>query len=71
MDLAIEIITEKPKRTEIWNFKNKKNQETFKKLTSETNEFSFCFQNELPVLEQFENWRNTLNKYLRKASKKV
>ena len=71
MDLALEIITEKPKRTEIWNFKNHEDQETFKLLTSETNEFSNCFQNELPVLKQFEDWKNTLNRYIRKAFKKV
>ena len=71
MDLAVEIITEKPKRTEIWNFKKKEDQEIFKKLTTDTNELSPYFENELPVLDQFENWRNTLTKYIRKAFKKV
>ena len=43
MDVDLKIITEKPKRVEIWNFKNIEAQNTFKISTSETNEFSSCF----------------------------
>ena len=50
---------------------NNEDQNKFRLLTSETNEFSSCFQNELPVLKQFEDWKNTLNRYIRKAFKKV
>ena len=40
IDLALEIVTEKPKRMEIWNLKNKKGQETFRSITENTNLFS-------------------------------
>ena len=52
MDVNLKIITEKPKRREVWNFKNKEAQEKFRILTTETNAFSECFDNNLSVLEQ-------------------
>ena len=71
MDLALEIITEKPQRTEIWNLKNRKCQETFKNITSSTNEFTDCFKNELPLQKQIENWKSTLKKHIGRAFTKV
>ena len=71
MDVALEIITEKPKRIEIWNLKNKKCQEMFKAITSNTSEFTNCFQNEFPLEKQIENWKSTLKKHIGLAFKKV
>ena len=71
VDMDLKVITEKPKRNEIWNFKNKEAQAKFKILTSETDDFSECFNNTLPVLKQVEMWRSTFNLHVSKAFKKV
>ena len=46
MDLDLKFESEKPVRDEMYNFKNKVGQEKFKKITSETNNFSKCFESE-------------------------
>ena len=61
MDLEIRVISEKPVRNEIWNLKCEESQQAFKKQTSETNKFSNCFENKLPVIKQIENWKKVLN----------
>ena len=71
MDLNIKIIHEKPIRREFFNFRDLKGQEVFKTQTSETQEFTRCFENELPVLEQIELWRKVLKKYCSKSFKKI
>ena len=43
----------------------------FRMLTSETNEFSECFSNETPLLQNIENWRKVLNAYCSKAFRKI
>ena len=42
MDLDLKVISEKPERREIMNFKDKDGQATFRKITSETNELTNC-----------------------------
>ena len=71
MDINLEIIPEKPKRREIFNFKNKKCQETFKNITTNTTEFTRCFENSLPLEKQIENWRKTLSSFCYTAFKKI
>ena len=71
MDLNLKVKTEKPKRVEVWNFKNKEAQNNFRIQTSETKEFSSCFDNNLPVLEQIKLWKQVFDKYCRKSFKKV
>ena len=71
LDLNLKVITEKPKRVEVWNFKNTKAQQDFKIQTSETMEFSNCFENNLPVLKQIENWKRVLKTHCRKSFKKI
>ena len=61
VDVDLKIVTEKPERKEILKFKDKDAQEKFKKYTSQTEEFSNCFRNDLPVLNQIEKWRVVLN----------
>ena len=71
LDLNLKVITEKPKRIEVWNYKNKKAQYNFKIQTSETKEFSNCFENNIPVLKQIENWKRVLKSHCRKSFKKI
>ena len=68
-DLRIESI--KPERQEIFDFKNEEGQKTFKRLTSETNEFSKCFETDAPLLEQIEKWQKVLKSSFRKSFKKI
>jgi hypothetical protein len=70
-DVNLKLITEKPTRVEVWNFKNKKAQNNFKIQTSETNYFTSCFDNNLPTLKQIEQWKQVFGSYCRKAFKKV
>ena len=71
MDINLEIIPDKPKRREIFNFKNKRCQETFKNITTKTTDFSRCFENDLPFKKQIERWRKTLKSYCHSAFKKI
>ena len=63
--------TVKPVRKEIYNFKCKESQKTFRKITSNTNEFSECFEDDQPLLNQIENWRKLLHQKCKKAFKKI
>ena len=72
MDLDVKIETEKPTRQEFYNFKNKNAQKQFKLMTSETKDFTNCFENKnKSILAQVEDWRKVLKKYCGKAFKKI
>ena len=71
MDVNLNILSEKPKRKVMWNFKNKSAQEKFKKLTSETNDFSHCFDNDLSVIDQIDKWRTIFNLNVQKAFRRI
>ena len=58
MDLNIEVEPAKHERIEIYNYKDEASKVTFKKLTSETEEFTKCFQNQNPLLGQIQNWKS-------------
>jgi hypothetical protein len=71
VDIDLKVTKEKPKRCEIWNFKNREAQSKFKIITSETTDLSECFNNTLPVLKQIETWRSVFNMHVSNAFKKV
>ena len=71
MDMDIEIESEKPERIEMYNFKNTEAQMKFLELTSETNEFTKCFENKMPVLKQVDKWLEMLNSFCSKSFKKI
>lgn len=71
MDINLKINPAKPVRKEIFNFKCKESQETFKKITSITNEFSKCFEDNTPLIDQVENWRKILLSKCKTAFKKI
>ena len=52
MDVNLHIIPLKPERMEIYNLKNKESQDMFKEITTNTQKFSECFNNDLPILNQ-------------------
>ena len=71
MDIDLQFENEKPQRIEIYNFKEREAQLKFKKLTSETDEFSECFTDDTSLLQQVENWRAKLEKFCKKSFKKI
>ena len=71
LDMDLEITKEKPERQEIFNFKDKKSQEEFKINTTETNEFTACFNGEKSLSDKIENWRKVLISHCTKAFKKI
>ena len=71
MDLGLEYTTKKPERIELFNFKNKKAQEKFKNLTTNTKDFTQCFDSNEPIEKQFENWMKILKQYCQKSFKKI
>ena len=71
MDVDLKIINEKPERREIFDFKNVDSQNTFKRISSETVEFTECFNNDLPLSRQIEKWSQVLKSYCGKAFKKI
>ena len=40
-------------------------------FTTETDEFSKCFNSEVPVSDQIEKWRSILSIYIKKSFKKI
>ena len=71
MDVELEVTKEKPERQEVFNFKDKESQELFKVMTSETEAFTDCFDNKIPLLQNVENWRKILNSFCKKSFKKI
>ena len=63
MDVDIEIEVNKPERVEIYDFKDNVAQMKFKQLTTETQEFTRCFENSLPVSKQVDLWQEVLETY--------
>ena len=74
LDLNIEFENMKPERQEIYNFKESEGQRKFKIATTETNDFSNCFNpisNGAPLTDQVEKWRSLLSLYIKKSFKKI
>ena len=64
MDVNIEFKSEKPEREEIFDYKNKESQEKFKALTTQTNEFTRCFESNKHLEIQIDDWMKTLRKFV-------
>ena len=71
MDVDIEVEHTKPERVEIYNFNEDESKAKFKKLTSDTDEFTQCFEDETPLLKQIENWQMLLKRFCSKSFKKI
>ena len=71
MDIDLKLKPTKPVRKEIFNFQCRESQQTFKNLTSNTNDFSKCFEENEPLLKQIDNWRDVLKSKCQMAFKKI
>ena len=71
LEVNLEFSPIKPERIHVFQFKNKESQKEFKKMTTETSEFTNCFNNNLPFEVQAKNWKKVLTKYFHKSFKKI
>ena len=71
MDVELEVENVKPEKLEVYNFKRKENQKIFQQLTSETSEFTKCFETNAPLNCQIENWRKLLKSYCSRSFQKI
>ena len=71
MNLDLKILPTHPIRSTIYNFKSQQGRDTFKKLTSETNDFSKCFQSTQSLQVQSELWKQTLESYCQKSFSRI
>ena len=71
LEIMLDFSSFKPERIEIFLFKNKDSQMKFKNLTSNTNEFTRCFEDDSPFETQAAKWRKLLNSFFHKSFKKV
>ena len=67
LNLDINVFPQKLQRVQMFDFKNVIGQELFKRKTSETTDFTDCFKNNLPLLEQCDNWFQTLKTHCKKS----
>ena len=71
MDIKIEYDKMKPERQEIFNYKESQGQEKFKMFTTNTNQFSNCFNQKSSLINQVEKWRNVLISFIKRSFKKI
>ena len=58
-------------RMEYFNFKDKDSLEKFRKMTTETNDFTKCFTNDKPFHQQMKKWERTSNTFFIRCFKKI
>ena len=71
LKLNLNIVPTKPARTVLFNFKNIQGRKSFKQLTSETTEFTECFNSMQSLQLQCDKWKNTILSYCKKAFPKI
>ena len=71
LKVNLKIVPEKPERVEVFDFKSKERLARFKKITSETNDFSTCFSNTDSLLKQLSQWNQTIDKHIKRAFPKI
>ena len=58
-------------RITVYQFRNKESQQLFKMLTSNTKDFTNCFNNNLSFEEQTTNWRQVLENFFKNHLKRL
>ena len=67
LNLNLKVYPQKPQRVQILDFKNCDGQKLFTRRTSETTDFTDCFESKLPVLEKWEQWFKILKAHCNKS----
>ena len=63
--------TQKPQRTEAYNFKSAECRQYFKNITTDTRDFSHCFESKEGFQTQIKKWEHTLKNHVVKAFPKI
>ena len=71
LHMEIAYLAVKPKRIEVFNYKNKEGQEAFKEITSNTKNLSRCFENQESFLIQSGKWMKALKNFAQSSFPKV
>ena len=71
MNVNLEFMKQKTDRRIIFNYKNIKSFEQFKKVTSKTNKFSNCFLTNEPFSKQEKIWSRLFNGAIHKCFERV
>ena len=71
MKVNLETVQQKKEKIEILDFNNKEQQQTFKRNTSQTDDFTNCFKGPETILEQCEKWITTLKSQCEKSFRKI
>ena len=61
----------KPKREEIYNFRNRVCQEAFRLETENNEDILKCFENNFAIDKQFKNWKHCFDNILKRCFKKI
>ena len=61
----------KPKREEIYNFRNRVCQEAFRLETENNEDILKCFDNDFAIDKQFKNWKHCFDNILKRCFKKI
>ena len=69
--LSLQFSKLKEERITVYQFRNKESQQLFKTLTSNTEDFTNCFNNDLSFEEQTRKWRQVLETFFQKSFKKI
>ena len=67
LEVRIEFSIVKQERNEVFQFKDKESQSYFKELTSNTNEFTCCFDDDSSLEVQSRKWRKLFKSYFYKC----
>ena len=71
MIVQLEVPPIKKNKVEILDFKDQNSQIKFNEITSESEVFTDCLENMLPVSQQANNWLKTLKAHCQKAFKTI
>ena len=71
LELRLQFEEKKKERQEIFNFKDKDCQNLFLNLTSQTDKFTECFDNNLKFEEKTSKWKKTLTEFCHKSFTKI
>ena len=67
LKMNLNVLPHKPQKVEMLDFKNEMSQIIFKKKATETKDFTDCFTNMSPLLDNCERWSDTLKAYCKKS----
>ena len=71
INIDLKLLPTKPTRNVMFNFKNEQGRERFKEITSNTCEFTDCFESMQSLQLQCEQWERKLISYCEKAFPKI